>query len=109
MECFILQTFTLLTAGDWLMFLAHYWRSQGPGPLPQAELMAAEEANTTQTELAIWYLAIQYYNYNIQLYTIQYDTLQGATRGSPASGPSTSPWPHLSPTSSSSVLADTFM
>ena len=57
-----LQTFTPLTAGDWLMFLAHYWRSQGPGPLPQAELMAAEEANTTQTELAIWYLAIQYYN-----------------------------------------------
>ena len=44
------------------MFLAHYWRSQGPGPLPQPELMAAEEANTTQTELAIWYLAIQYYN-----------------------------------------------
>ena len=51
-----------MTAGDWLMFLAHYWRSQGPGPLPQAELMAAEEANTTQTELAIWYLTIQYYN-----------------------------------------------
>ena len=44
------------------MFLAHYWRSQGPGPLPQAELMAAEEANTTQTELAIWYLTIQFYN-----------------------------------------------
>ena len=38
------------------MFLAHYWRSQGPGPLPQPELMAAEETNTTQTELAIWYL-----------------------------------------------------
>ena len=50
---------TPLTAGDWLMFLAHYWRSQGPGPLPQPELMAAEETNTTQTELAIWYLTIQ--------------------------------------------------
>jgi len=45
---------SLTMRGDWLMFLAHYWRSQGPGPLPQAELMAAEEANTTQTELAIW-------------------------------------------------------
>ena len=49
----------MLLTGDWLMFLAHYWRSQGPGPLPQPELMAAEEANTTQTELAIWYLTIQ--------------------------------------------------
>ena len=55
----IFTNITPLTAGDWLMFLAHYWRSQGPGPLPQPELMAAEEANTTQTELAIWYLTIQ--------------------------------------------------
>ena len=41
--------------GDWLMFLAHYWRSQEP--LPSSSLLSDQinNSNQTETELAIWF------------------------------------------------------
>ena len=43
------------TSGDWLMFLAHYWRSQEP--LPGSTLLSDQvnHGNQTETELAMWF------------------------------------------------------
>ena len=56
----ILQSYDLnvniiLTPGDWLMFLAHYWRSQEP--LPSSSLLSDQinDGNQTETELAMWF------------------------------------------------------
>ena len=42
--------------GDWLMFLAHYWRSQSPALAPPSSLLEHQLAdNNTETELARWF------------------------------------------------------
>merc|ERR1711936_572607 len=47
---------SLLMRGDWLMFLAHYWRSQSPALAPPSSLLEHQLAdNNTETELARWF------------------------------------------------------
>jgi len=48
---------SLTMRGDWLMFLAHYWRSHGQLPLTNQGLLSEEilNKNSSDTELAEWF------------------------------------------------------
>ena len=55
LQSYDLNVNMILTPGDWLMFLAHYWRSQEP--LPSSSLLSDQinDGNQTETELAMWF------------------------------------------------------
>ena len=55
LQSYDLNVKVILTPGDWLMFLAHYWRSQEP--LPSSSLLSDQinDGNQTETELAMWF------------------------------------------------------
>jgi len=40
--------------GDWLLFLAHYWRAQEVAPLPPPQPVATSPDNQTTSEMADW-------------------------------------------------------